>query len=87
MRKLFVLILLMVSLPAAALAQSQSERRAWGYGFVGIGGNTGSNSSPRFTAGGGGEALFYRGLLIGLGKAGFHDPVCAGFCLCAPLLL
>jgi len=50
MRKLFVLILLMVSLPAAALAQSPSERRAWGYGFVGFGGNMGSDSGPRFTA-------------------------------------
>jgi len=70
MRKLFVLILLMGSLPALALAQSQSERRAWGYGFVGVGGNTGSNSGARFTAGGGGEALFYRGLGVG-GEVGY----------------
>jgi hypothetical protein len=70
MRKLFVLILLTVSLPVAALAQSPSERRAWGYAFAGIGGNTGFNSGARFTAGGGGEALFYRGLGIG-GELGY----------------
>jgi hypothetical protein len=65
MRKLFFLVLLTALIPSAAFAQSQGERRAWGYAFAGVGANTGSGSSARFTAGGGGEALFFRGLGVG----------------------
>jgi hypothetical protein len=67
MRKLFVIILLLTSIPAAAFGQSQGERRGWGYGFVGIGG---TNSEVFATAGGGGERLLYRGLGIG-GEIGY----------------
>ncbi|HKQ09168.1 MAG TPA: outer membrane beta-barrel protein [Blastocatellia bacterium] len=70
MRELFVIILLMTAIPAAAFGQSQGERRGWGYAFAGVGGNTGSDSGARFTAGGGGERLFYRGLGIG-GEIGY----------------
>jgi hypothetical protein len=69
MRKLFVIILLMTAIPAA-FGQSQGERRGWGYAFAGVGGNTGSDSGARFTAGGGGEVLFFRGLGIG-GELGY----------------
>ena len=65
MHRFFVIILLVASIPAAAFAQSQGERRGWGYAFTGLAGNSGSNSGPRFTVGGGGEVLFYRGLGIG----------------------
>ena len=65
MRKLFVLILLMSSVPAAAFGQSQGERRGWGYAVAGLVGTAVSNAGPRFTVGGGGEVLFYRGLGIG----------------------
>ena len=70
MRKLFVIILLMTSIPAAAFGQSHGERRGWGYGFAGVGGTTGSNSDVLFTAGGGGERLLYHGLGIG-GEIGY----------------
>jgi hypothetical protein len=67
MRKLFIIILLMTSIPAAAFGQSRGERRGWGYGFVGIGS---TNSELLATAGGGGERLLYRGLGIG-GEIGY----------------
>jgi hypothetical protein len=70
MHKLFVIILLMTAIPAAAFAQSQREHRGWGYAFAGVGGNTGFNSGARFTAGGGGEVLFFRGLGVG-GELGY----------------
>jgi hypothetical protein len=70
MRKLFVIILLMSAIPAAAFGQSQGERRSWGYAFAGVGGASGSNSGARFTAGGGGERLLYRGFGIG-GEIGY----------------
>jgi hypothetical protein len=68
-RKLFVIILFIIIVPAA-FGQSQSERKGWGYAFAGVGGSTGFNSGARFTAGGGGERLFYQGLGIG-GEIGY----------------
>lgn len=70
MRKFFVIILLMISIPAAAYGQSRDERRGWGYGFAGVGGGTEFNTGARFTAGGGGEVLLYRGLGLG-GEIGY----------------
>jgi Outer membrane protein beta-barrel domain len=67
MRKLFLILLLMTSMPAAAFAQTPSERRGWGYGFVGLGV---TNAESLATAGGGGERLVYRGLGIG-GEIGY----------------
>lgn len=65
MRKLFIIILLTASVPAAAFGQSRDERRGWGYAYAGVGGVTGFNSGASFTAGGGGEVLFFRGLGVG----------------------
>ncbi|HJQ26026.1 MAG TPA: hypothetical protein VKA60_19060 [Blastocatellia bacterium] len=70
MHRLFVIILLVASIPAAASAQSQGERRGWGYAFAGVGGTSGTDSGALFTAGGGGERLLYRGFGIG-GEIGY----------------
>jgi hypothetical protein len=65
MRQLLIITLLMISTPVVAFGQSQGERRGWGYAVAGVVGTAVSNAGPRFTVGGGGEVLFYRGLGIG----------------------
>ena len=70
MHKLFVIILLVASIPAAAFGQSANERRGWGYAFAGVGGASGSGSGTFFTVGVGGEKLLYRGFGIG-GEIGY----------------
>lgn len=70
MRKLTVIFALLFLLPAYAMAQSTETRRGWGYGFFGVGGATAGNSTI-FHAGGGGEAILYKGLGVGAEAGAF----------------
>src|SRR6476661_8309420 len=73
MRKIIVGVVLLMTIQGIVYAQGSKERRAWGYGFTGVGGSSGSGSAALFEAGAGGEGLFYKGLGMGA-EVGYVGP-------------
>ena len=70
MKKYWIVILLLVSLPAIAAAQSNDKGRAYGYLFAGPGVSTnGSDTLVNF--GTGAEGFVYKGLAVGAEIGGF----------------
>ena len=58
--------LLLIAAPLVASAQVRGEKRAMGYAFVAPGGTAGDGSAFTVHYGGGGEALVFRGLGLGV---------------------
>ena len=74
MRKIFVVVILMMSIQGIALAQSSNQRRGWGYFVGGAGANVGNGASTgNLSVAGGGEGLLKGGFGMG-GEVGYLAP-------------
>lgn len=73
MRKIIVGLIMLIAIQGVAFAQSSSEPRGWGYAFGGVGGASGSGSTPFFQVGAGGDGLVYKGLGLGA-EVGYVAP-------------
>ena len=62
MKRMFIAVFALALVPASALAQKGEMPKGWGYGFGAIGKSSGDFGHTTVHVGGGGEALFYKGL-------------------------